>query len=371
MENKEFDTIMKEITSGLSGDPKTDIAYLQEQMENYKEHEYSKEIIRACGRLLYEAMPDDMKAELADAIDKDGKGFDAALEEIRFCIYKKELDKALRLMQALVDKYEKLDMYADDEVSAYFDFSEFFEEILFKQINNPEKDVRRAQIGYSEMYLLYGSLLFELKRYDDAEEVLRKAMRWNPSSARIAFEHAETYKVRGMMDEYVNATRDIFKIAFRPADLARCYRNMGYYFVEKGEYQTAVCCEIFSLQFDKSDMVQSELYYISTQDKTVNIDPDIEMIKKCFAVIDIPFGPDDDIIGMAYQLTKIWMERKDKEGAEYFLSIILGFFENKELLDMLEEIKNMKKCGFENVFIGEGDYQGERREIVKNIWKAE
>lgn len=32
--------------------------------------------------------------------------------------------------------------------------------------------------------------------------------------------------------------------------------------------------------------------------------------------------------------------------------------------------KVMEKCGFENVFTGEGDYQGERREIVKNIWKA-
>lgn len=31
--------------------------------------------------------------------------------------------------------------------------------------------------------------------------------------------------------------------------------------------------------------------------------------------------------------------------------------------------KVMEKCGFENVFIGEGDYQGEQRQIVKNIWK--
>lgn len=34
-------------------------------------------------------------------------------------------------------------------------------------------------------------------------------------------------------------------------------------------------------------------------------------------------------------------------------------------------VRVMEKCGFENVYIGEGDYQGANREIVKNIWKAE
>ena len=341
MEHKDFEAIMKEITSGLPSDSKQDIAYLQEQMEKYKDHTYGKEIVRACGRLLYEAMPDDMKAKLAGIIDKDGKGFDAAFEEIRFNIYKKEYATALKLMEAMVDKYEKLDMFADDEVSEYHDFQEIFEEILYKRIHSPEKEVRRSQIKYAELYFEYGSLLFELQRYEDAEAALKKAMRWNPSSAKIAFEYAETFKARGMMDEYYTASREIFKIAFHPEELARCYRNLGYYYVEKNELQTAVCCVIFSLQFEDSNMAQSELYYIATKNKSVNMDPDIEMVKKCFAVNDIPFGPDADIISLAFQLTKMLMESRNKEGAEYFMSILLGFFENDELRAMCAEISKM------------------------------
>ncbi len=30
----------------------------------------------------------------------------------------------------------------------------------------------------------------------------------------------------------------------------------------------------------------------------------------------------------------------------------------------------MEKCGFVNVFRGVGPYQGEQREIIKNIWFA-
>lgn len=38
-ENKDFEAIMKEITAGLSGDPETDMKYLDEQGEKYKNHE--------------------------------------------------------------------------------------------------------------------------------------------------------------------------------------------------------------------------------------------------------------------------------------------------------------------------------------------
>ncbi len=58
----DFEKIMREITSGLTGDSGKDIKYLMDQMEKYKEHEMGKEIIRACGRLLYQCVPEDKKS---------------------------------------------------------------------------------------------------------------------------------------------------------------------------------------------------------------------------------------------------------------------------------------------------------------------
>ena len=80
MANKEeFDQIMHQITSGLTGDEKTDLAYLQEQSEAYKDHEMGKEIIRACGRLIYELIPDDKKADLEKAFGNNAAGTDSHL----------------------------------------------------------------------------------------------------------------------------------------------------------------------------------------------------------------------------------------------------------------------------------------------------
>lgn len=58
-DTRTFHQIMDDITSKLTGDPKKDIPYLNQQSELYKDHEYAKEILRACGRLIYEVMPED------------------------------------------------------------------------------------------------------------------------------------------------------------------------------------------------------------------------------------------------------------------------------------------------------------------------
>ena len=130
MENKEFDRIMYDITAGLTGDPKIDIPYLTEQCEVYKNHEMGKEIVRACGRLIYEIIPDDTKDELNRAIRNDFTGTESILEEVRFNMYKHDYDKALSLIEPLICKLNEESPFQDDLVSEYHTFSESFEEVL-------------------------------------------------------------------------------------------------------------------------------------------------------------------------------------------------------------------------------------------------
>ena len=200
-DNKDFEAIMKEITGGLIGDPEADMKYLGEQGQKYKDHEYGKEILRACGRLMFELIPDDKKEELNKVLAKDNMGYDAAMEEVRFNVYKKNYDKALKLIEDMISKYEKSGMFKDDAVSEYHCFREPMEEILYCEYTKPEKDIRRANYDYADMYLTYGNLLVELKRLDDAADALFTAMKWNPAYAGIAFEYAETFKMRGLIEE--------------------------------------------------------------------------------------------------------------------------------------------------------------------------
>ena len=90
----DFNDIMQEITSGLTGKSEDDIAYLMQQAEQYKTHHFAKEIARACGRLMFDLIPNDKKAQFEQAIGNDSAGISATLDEIRFAAYYERLQKS-------------------------------------------------------------------------------------------------------------------------------------------------------------------------------------------------------------------------------------------------------------------------------------
>lgn len=76
-----YEEIMKEITEGLSGDPEKDMKYLKVQMEKYKDHEQDQEIIRVCGRLLYNLMPDEAKEEIGKIMNEEELKLDSIMDD--------------------------------------------------------------------------------------------------------------------------------------------------------------------------------------------------------------------------------------------------------------------------------------------------
>ncbi|MGF2565359.1 hypothetical protein ACQUWZ_25950, partial [Ralstonia pseudosolanacearum] len=85
-------------------------------------------------------------------------------------------------------------------------------------------------------------------------------MRWNPASVDIAIERAEACKLQGKLEDFFKITLDSFKYAFRPKQVARCFRNLGFYFAEKTMWRESAACLKLSIQFDReSEMAFSEI----------------------------------------------------------------------------------------------------------------
>ncbi len=229
----------------------------------------------------------------------------------------KDFKKALSLIEVLVSKVETLEAFADDAVSEYHTFNEPFEEILYYHQGNPGKQLRQAQLPYADIYALHGSILFELKRFDEARHALEKAMHWNPTNAPIAFEHAEICKMLGDMDNYVSLTKDIINFAFRPKDLARGYRNLGYYFAEMQLYGVAASYLHLSLSYEKeSNVAQSGLYYIQSKVGGKPIQPSDEQFRQ---YASHPLGASNTVISLAYSYGKLMLDEKEFDKARYFL----------------------------------------------------
>lgn len=338
-DTRTFHQIMDDITSKLTGDPKKDIPYLNQQSELYKDHEYAKEILRACGRLIYEVMPEDKKEEVKQILKNHTFSIDSTLDEVQFNISKKDYDKALKIMEDLVNEIEQDKPYTDDEASEYHVFYEYFEEFLYLFLKEPKKDVRPATIDFPKIYFIYGSLLVELKRYERAKIALRKGLKWNPVNFDLFSEYCEIFKMTGDMNQFFKLTLEAFKIAFKPKDLARCYRNMGYYFTEKKLYKEAIGCYLMSLKYDNSSKnAQSELFYISSL-SDVN-KPTMEELEEIASTYGFPIGPDKDVLGLSYTYGIHFKEQGEKKGAKYCLSIFYDLTEApevKELIDSLDD----------------------------------
>lgn len=337
----DFDSIMQQITAGLTGKSDEDIAYLMKQAESYKTHPFAKEIARACGRLMFDLIPDEKKAEFEQAIGNDSAGISSTLDEIRFVAYKKDFEKALALIEVLVKKIETMGAFADDAVSEYHTFSELFEEILFFHLKKPEKQLRQAQLPYAEIYTLHGSILFDLKRFDEAKRALEKAIHWNPINAHIAYEHAEVSKMLGDMDNYLRLTKEIMNFAFKPQDIARGFRNLGYYFAEMQLYDMAAGCLHLSLAYEKeSKAAQSELYYIQSKVGEGSIRPTEEQLRKHADEYGFPLGASEDVLGLAYAYGKHALEEEEFDKARYFLEIVYGLTDDEEVKELLGQLPN-------------------------------
>ena len=337
-ENSDFDSIMRKITSGFTGDPAEDIPYLREKSEEYHDHVLSCEISRACGRLIYEMLPDDKKVEINKALGNEKAGTQAALEEIRYNIYKKDYDKALQMTEALVKKAESLNAFQDDQVSQYFVFDEVFEEVLYDHRYKPTRDLRNAPFPYTEMYAIYGSLLVELGRLEDARAVLQKGLRWNPMNFYIMSEYVETFKMEGDMDTFREKTMEAFRIAIHAPQVARCFRNLGYYYVEKKLYSVAMAAYFLSMRFEKdSKQVQSELFYIN-QVAGVIKPPSYEEAEKYAKKHGFPMDADSEVLGLAYTYGKHYMEEGKSEPARYFLGILYELTRDDDVKRMIDTL---------------------------------
>ena len=335
----EFDSIIQSITSGLTGNSEKDIPYLQKQMVKYKNHEMAKEILRACGRLLYQCLPDDKKTAMGKVIDNDLTSYASVLEEVRFKQHEKKYDEALVLLESLIHKIEAMNLFEDDQVSEYHCFNEFFEEALFRMNTKPAKDIRYADLPLDQIYTQYGSLLIDLKRPKDAAAALGKAMRWNPGNADIAFEHAEAYKLQGDMEAFYRLTIDLFKYAFRPKQVARCFRNLGYYFTEKKQWEESVACYTMSLQYDnESSMAMSELYYIQQKAGRFFNPPGMDYLRKISEKYGFPVGADPDVLGLSFAYGKHFAEKGDAAGARYCWQITYDLTQDEDIRKMIDEL---------------------------------
>ena len=330
--------IMTTIKAGLSGEPKQDYRYLAEQLEQYRFQDAFKVLSRECGKIIWNMMPEcefeeDRKTlEPYDSVDD-------VLDAISIFAVLGDTEQAIKIGEALVSRLENAHAYEDDEENEYVYFNEPFQEFLYCAYNNSDKHLRMAAINYPAAYLYLGSQLFEAKRFKDARDALRAGLRWNPNDFRMLSEYIETYKAQGELDEFFVLSKESFNIAYRPVFLARCFRNLGWYFTEKKLWSEAVGTYVLSSEYDPASLqIENELEYITSIADNVIKEPDFHNIADYCEKYDFPIGPSHEVIYIAYTYGDSFRKRGKNNLAKYCFEILYRLTKSEEVKEWIDQL---------------------------------
>lgn len=342
-----LETIMQEISAGLIGDNKSDIAYLFQQTEKYREHQLHTEIVREIGRMIFERLSKEDQEEWNESLAADIKKiFYSKFDEIKEKVRNGKYETALSIIEPIVKDLDNMisgGLCRDDSVSEYRHFNSLFEEILYKELKHPTRVVRDVFLPIGSAFSICGSVLIDLNRAESARLALGKAMLWEPMNVSLAFEYAETYKLQGNMDKFLQTTKKIYEIIYKKTDLARFYRNIGYYFIEKKLWVEAMGSFILSLNFDtESPVASGEMAYIEEKAGRKVEWPKIEEIKDICQKYDIPFGANTNVAAIAYRYGKYLLDKKNFDYAKYFLEIAYSMIQVPEIKKMLDSLGEAK-----------------------------
>lgn len=334
----DFKDKIQDILRGMTGDNEKDLRYLREQMDVYKDDENSTEIIRALGRKMYELLPDNAKDEVNDFIGHTTESIEMTIEEAMFQLkHNHDTVKAENMFASIIREIEG--MFTDDEASEYRCFDNIIEKMIYEILDKPQKEIRKPTFNYMMIYYMYGYCLIDNNKLDEAEDALFTAHKWSPVNSQVMFELAEIYKVFHKYEEYIEWTKKAMKYSYKSGDIARGYRNLGYYYIDIEKYQLAADLFYFSQFFNETEIANSELFYISQKIGELPKQSDIKELKNTLDKEGIQFGANNEIISIIHQLGVILEKQNKISDAINFFMLVYDLSHDQSIRNKIDELK--------------------------------
>ena len=166
---------------------------------------------------------------------------------------------------------------------------------------------------------------FNAKNYEDTIKQLNKGLKYNPVDINILFEKAEAYKNMKDYKKFYDNTINLYNNIYSKNDLAHFYRNLGYYYIEKKNWDLAKAVYLYSLRFDNNPVVNQELEYIIN--KSDDSLPSKNRLENILSKNNIPLFINEDVIDIIIDLSK-QIKKSNSQNSN------VGKFIEKVMLDL-------------------------------------
>lgn len=331
------ENIIAEIKKGLSNDPKKDVEYLTGELFKYKDKDFYDELAREIGIMIYNVLPEEEQAVFSHALFGENNK-NEIIEEANSLIAEEQYLNARIILEQEIKNIKRQNRKED--ACTYLSLNTFFELCIYTELYQKGVSVRSTPFDYNIFYKLYGYCLFKLGKNQEAISALKEAIYWNPVGSPCLLDLAELYKCENELDKMVETTKECLKYAYNKHYISKCYRNLGYYYIEKEEYDTAICLYVMANEYEESDQTVKELSKIIAITGKKLKKPTSEEVKKRLEEKVIQFGVNPDLISLAVGIGNDARDKGELEAAKYCYNIVFSLTAD---IEVMKKVEGMKK----------------------------
>jgi len=201
-----------------------------------------------------------------------------------------------------------------------------------------------AKINYYDFYLMAGSANYNLEQFDKSKENYEKAIAFNPASSVARLQLLEIAKRQKNYDTYLEDVKDFFKYAYRRKDIAKVYRDIGYYLYDTKDYEMALVAYYLSNAYEFTELSIKEIKHIA---ETAQIDLDSkawlseEMMEEFHKKYKIPLLPSENLTSLAIAIAKDADNKKAYKAAQFAYQVAYELTLEEEYRKKAEDYQNM------------------------------
>lgn len=224
-----------------------------------------------------------------------------SIKKVNELIRNKNFEEAKKTLNDYIKKSKKLYSNKDGVNYSFKNITEFY---LFVNNFKVDKKVYWINLMCDEAYRLLGYIAVEEKEYDKALAYLKESLKYNPINIETFYELVETYKMMNNLDKMKETLDGLYDYIYDETSLSRYYRNLGFYFIEKEQYDLAFSLYLISLEYEYSQFALSEMVYIRKKLDKPDFVIEKEDAVKIITDNDIKIGVLDKTLSLLKNLSK-------------------------------------------------------------------
>lgn len=265
-------------------------------------------------------------------------GYNEKIMDVRNDINNRNYEIAISKLENMLKESNVKEV--EDEKNTYYTFGNYAEEAIFNYIYKSKKQNIYPEQNISEIYYYLGFINIDLKNYDLAVEYLDKALKWNPINISAMFEKATVFRMKGNLDRNRAEIEKTFIFIYNSSYLAKFYRELGWYYVERKIYDLGNALYTYSNYFYKTNNAENELKYIAQQEnREIRYTP-ITEIHQYLKDYNIPINFNRSIVNCIFdELQKVKNNNEKRSSARYYSNLMYDMTLRKEFI-WYEPLKN-------------------------------